>query len=160
MFSKTGTDIGLLKTAARRLIQECGGIEGAATASRVAKSQLARYQDPDDVACFMPFDVAADLERACGQPFVTRAMAMAAGGCFIRPARGVAAVKASDLAAQLAKFGSEVGDVFSAAPGVLAPGVKAEQCAKLKRECEDAIAVLLTMRDALDTGETADGRGA
>ena len=60
-------------TLARRLIVACGGLEEAATACRVQKSQLADYQSPHSDA-FMPADVMSDLEAYCGEPLYSRAL--------------------------------------------------------------------------------------
>lgn len=72
-----------LKTASRALIGACGGIDGAAASTRVGRSELSRYQDPHTLGVSMPVDVVADLEAACGVPFVTRALAARAEHALI-----------------------------------------------------------------------------
>jgi hypothetical protein len=52
-----------LKAATRREIKTAGGIEAAAEASRVGKSEMSNYQS-DNSTRFMPIDVLADLMAA------------------------------------------------------------------------------------------------
>ncbi len=65
--------------AARALIAECGGLEEAAAAPGcgVSKSQLARYQDPQE-PCTMTAQVMAALEAYCGAPVYSAALVAAA----------------------------------------------------------------------------------
>jgi len=58
---------------ARQLIAACGGLDEAASACRLKRSQLARFQDPKD-ANHMPADVIADLEAYCGEPIYSRGL--------------------------------------------------------------------------------------
>lgn len=58
---------------ARLLIEACGGLEEAAGACRVRKTQLSDYQSPHGEG-YMPADVIVDLELLCGQPIYSRAM--------------------------------------------------------------------------------------
>lgn len=75
---RTQTDYAVIKQATRRLVKACGGLESAATITRVGHSELARYYDPAE-KLFMPIDIAADLETDCGKPMLTRALASLAG---------------------------------------------------------------------------------
>ena len=64
---------------ARMLIKACGGLEEAATACRLEKSQLGNFQDAERVqdparAQFMPADVIHALETYCGQRIYSRAL--------------------------------------------------------------------------------------
>ena len=61
-----------LKAATRRLIKLCGGVEQAATVTRVEKSVLGDYASHDKMQFFIPADVAADLEAECGQTVVSK----------------------------------------------------------------------------------------
>lgn len=70
---------------ARTLIKACGGLDEAAAACRLGKSQLANFQDAERAqdesrAQFMPTDVLADLEAYCGKPLYSRALADARPG--------------------------------------------------------------------------------
>jgi len=61
---------------ARLLITECRGLESAASACRIGKSQLARACDPNDPdRTYLPVDVVADLEAYCGSPIVSEWLA-------------------------------------------------------------------------------------
>jgi hypothetical protein len=73
-----------LKAATKRLIEACGGVEGAAFDTRVGKSQLSDYASPFHEKSFVPADVIADLERFTGAPFVTRALAAITGHQLIK----------------------------------------------------------------------------
>lgn len=72
-------EIRSLKTAFRALIQRVGGLDAAATVTRVRPSQLAAYYDPHQAQQLMPCDVVADLERVAGELLVTAQLARLAG---------------------------------------------------------------------------------
>jgi hypothetical protein len=59
-----------IKAACRQLVKIVGGIEPAASVTRVGKTALAEYGSPDHPA-FMPVDVVADLEAEVGRTPVT-----------------------------------------------------------------------------------------
>ena len=63
-----------LRRATRELILSAGGLERAAKKTRVSKSTLASYYDPQ-ASVFMPVDVAADLEADLNDLPVSRALA-------------------------------------------------------------------------------------
>lgn len=88
-----------LKTAMRALVQRVGGLEAAATVTRVRPSQLASYYDPHQPQQLMPADVVADLEHVAGEPLVTAQLARLAGHMLLpmspgfgSEARAIAAV--------------------------------------------------------------------
>lgn len=58
---------------ARLLIKECGGLEDAAKACRLSKSQLSNAQLPHHDAV-LAIDVVADLEAYCGKPIYSSAL--------------------------------------------------------------------------------------
>lgn len=58
---------------ARNLIVACGGLEEAATACRLGKSQLSNAQNVNQDS-FLPIDVVAELEAYCGEPIISRAL--------------------------------------------------------------------------------------
>ena len=72
-----------LCTASRGLVSACGGVEAAAAACRVGKSQLGRYQSPHDQE-MLPIDVVAALERATGLWPVTTALARLSGHALVQ----------------------------------------------------------------------------
>ena len=58
---------------ARVLIAACGGLDEAAEACRIGKSQLSNAQNPNHDA-YLPVDVIADLEAYCGKPHYSSAL--------------------------------------------------------------------------------------
>ena len=66
-----------LKTSFRLLVQACGGVHAAAEACRARKSAIEQYYSTraECHTVFPPVDVVAALERACGRPLVTEALA-------------------------------------------------------------------------------------
>lgn len=75
---------------ARELIKLCGGLDEAATACRVGKTQLSDYQNPQGDG-FMPADVVVDLEAYCGSAVYSSALAAerpteTVPECFIKEA--------------------------------------------------------------------------
>jgi len=63
-----------MKAAFRRLIAQNGGYCAAAAITRVGKSQLQEYASVHHMGVFAPIDVVIDLERAAGDPTVSRQM--------------------------------------------------------------------------------------
>jgi hypothetical protein len=63
-----------LKIATRRLVEEAGGVEPAASLTRVSKTMLASYYDPGS-GLYVPLDVVADLESGSDSLPVTTALA-------------------------------------------------------------------------------------
>jgi hypothetical protein len=104
-----------LKTAFKLLVADLGGIEAAATCTRVGKSQIAEYGSVNAPERHVPADVLLALETVAGAPHVTAALARAQGYKLVRlesAARpGDLAVVTSRLAADVTHF---YGD-FSAA---------------------------------------------
>jgi hypothetical protein len=75
----TDTERNALKTAYKRLLALVGGIDAAATVTRVARSVLYDYGVPQLADRHVPVDVLMDLERVAGTPVVTEALAGAQG---------------------------------------------------------------------------------
>jgi len=85
---------------ARVLIKACGGLEECADLTRVGKSQLSDYQNPN-VEAFMPADVMADLEEHCGRPLYSAALAEAVTAQAALRSLTDEACEASEAAADL-----------------------------------------------------------
>lgn len=64
-----------LKAATRKLVEHCGGQTYAAEQTRVPQSNLSDYGSNQKPERFMPADVILDLERAAGDPILTRELA-------------------------------------------------------------------------------------
>lgn len=73
----------LLKAATRSLIKSCGGLEAAAMITRVGVTILSDYGNVEKAECFMPIDVAMDLQRETQCAPVTEALAALCGGAFV-----------------------------------------------------------------------------
>lgn len=65
-----------VKAAQRDLIERCGGIERVVTICGFSKSQVGRWNSPNDPD-LMPIGAVVALERDCGQALVTSVMAQA-----------------------------------------------------------------------------------
>lgn len=103
---------------ARTLTQRCGGIEAAAGACRVGKTQLGDYQSPHGEG-FMPADVIFDLEAYCGAAIYSRALAEAHAENARAADLGLAACEATERVAELQR---EVR--LATADGVITPAMR------------------------------------
>ena len=63
-----------LKALTRRLVKIAGGVEHAAKLTRVGKSELSDYGNPNSPK-FMPADIIADLESEVGEGILTAGLA-------------------------------------------------------------------------------------
>lgn len=147
-------DIAFLKTATRRLIRAAGGIESAAIVTRVGKSALSFYQNPEMPDHFMPIDVAVDLESDTGAFHVTQALCRLSGGTLHRES-GRGGREAEDFSAHLPGIGAHIGQVYSEAARAMADGALSEaECRSLIARLEDSIGALVHARNALETAQT------
>jgi hypothetical protein len=139
-----------LKTAAHVLVGEVGGLDAAAAATRVGRSNLSDYGRPGQPH-FMPIDVVLDLEIALHRPVVTQQLALAQGYDLVRivadPAGGL-------VPAQLAAMGRETAALFATAAVALADGrlCPAERAA-LSGHAAELRRVLCDLAGALAAGE-------
>ncbi len=145
---------GSLKQAVTELIQAVGGLERAATLSRVSTTSLQKYADPDSERQ-MPVDVVGALEAAAGQPIVTTFLA-AELGCAVE---SVGAGDAIDLGADMATAMREAADVMQAGADALADGViEPHEAGRIVRETDQALQAMQKVRDGArqlaDVGET------
>src|SRR5882672_3101248 len=74
---------GTAKDTATKLIRAAGGVDSAAAAVRVGKSQLQRYMDPDQPGAHMPLDIAEGLTRSTGSPVLAEFFARLVGGVLL-----------------------------------------------------------------------------
>ena len=79
-----------LKAAQRDLIKRVGGIERAAELASISKSQMGRFNNDGDPE-LMPIPAVLMLQRECGVPLVTTAMAELEGRRLADPEMGDAA---------------------------------------------------------------------
>lgn len=139
-----------LKTASRRLAGAAGGVEAAASITRVGKTAIGRYQDPHG-ADFMPLDVVADLEAATGRPFVTEALARLARSLLLP----LPVTPDADWTRGLAQLGAEIGDVFRRAQEALAGDgrIDAREAAALRDEVQGAMRALAGIEALLQASQ-------
>lgn len=146
-----------IKAATRMLIKFNGGLEAAATATRVQRASLQRYGSVDNMEQFIPLDVVADLEAESGQPVMTKALARGAGFFLVPmpPASGDA-----KWVKHLGDLGKEAGEVISKLAQALTVGgdISAEEVKDLDllREVAEAQDVLASIELALKNAPSAD----
>jgi hypothetical protein len=125
-----------LKTGFRVLVQHSGGLEAAAAASRLNKTHLAAGYDQEAKDRFPALDVVADLERAAGEPIVTKLLAAMHGLALVR----VEPVSGCAMRA-IASVGERSSEVFAAFGRAMADGAMTqEERAVLHRELLDLVA--------------------
>lgn len=138
-----------LKAFTRALIEKAGGLEAAATRTRVGKSQLHEYGNPDK-RDFIPIDVVADLEADVGEPIVSRALAHTAGFALVREAHhdSIAADPARELRLTTARLGNLADDFDKdlSRRANLTPNSKRQ----LVKDCEALIAEAQRFIDAVN----------
>lgn len=147
-------NIAFLKTATRRLIRAAGGVESAAMVTRVGKSALSDYQNPELPDHFMPIDVAVELEGDTGAFHVTQALCRLGGGTLHRES-GRGGRETEDFTAHLPGIGDSIGQVYREAALAMADGAMTEaERRSLIARLEDSIAALVHARNALETAQT------
>ena len=134
-----------LVTAWRLLIEQAGGIDAAASCTRVKRSSIAAYGAPGTES-FVPADVVLDLETLLGVPLVTRALAAASGFSLVAltPRDG------GDLAQAMAKVGEGVSKLFADAARALGHATPTENERRaLLADLEEIAGVIADARDVL-----------
>lgn len=102
-----------IKAATLRSVRAAGGVEAAAGFVRVGKTQLANYYNPNETECFVPVDVAMQLDDLAGYPHITEALSAAATPMMR---------KSHDPHVLLAVLLKEAGELGSAVSQALADG--------------------------------------
>ncbi len=136
-----------LKTATRNQIEVCGGLEAAASWTRVGKTELGYYQSTSHTDRFMPIDVVADLTISTGSCALLKELTNLNGcACVPSPRNPVS------LCADFKAFGEYVSAAFRDFPAVL-NGEKLEgtRIARLDRDLELVIDAAMNARAALRT---------
>ncbi|MFT8778437.1 MAG: hypothetical protein ABF893_17540, partial [Gluconacetobacter liquefaciens] len=75
---KNSHDIAAIKTATKQVVSAVGGIDAAASATRVGRSQIADYYNRNSPQV-VPADVAVALDQCAEHPHILSAMAHAEG---------------------------------------------------------------------------------
>ncbi|MCV6576291.1 MAG: hypothetical protein OIF58_11200 [Cohaesibacter sp.] len=129
----------------RSLIKACFGLEAAAEETRVSFATLSRYQRNSNPE-FAPIDVVIDLEKSCGRPIVTQAMARANDCTLVKLPK----VEASgDIVSRLGTLHKEMADVTGRIGECLADdGCISSDEAKqtnLRKEIDDLLCAVVAM---------------
>lgn len=138
-----------LKRATSDMVKGVGGLEAAASFTRVGKSMLADYGSVNKADCFIPLDVIADLEplarERSGWPHITQALCRLMDGVFV-PLPD-APVTGADLFAKHATLAKEASDVTGAICAGMQDGKwDPEDGAELEKHCDDLLDVVIRMR--------------
>lgn len=138
-----------LKAFTRTLIEQAGGLEAAASRTRVGKTQLGEYAAPGE-APFMPIDVVADLEADVGDAPVTRELARMVGFALARDRAGSGGIDATRaLRRMMAELGNLADDYDRGAQrGSLSPNDRRV----LTKEAQALIAEVQRFVDAINGG--------
>lgn len=143
-----------IKAGTRDLLEACGNARAAALHTRLQQPRLDACASDAQPRDFLPADVVADLEAACGRPVLTAALAELAGCALVPLPAWRAAVSGLDALVAAARETSEAVAAGWAAhsDGVVTPAERET----LKRELRDAVAALLALDARLDDdGEEA-----
>lgn len=113
-------DIAAIKTATKQAVTAVGGIDAAASATRVGRSQIADYYNRNSPQV-VPADVAVALDQCAEHPHILSAMAHAEGYAIL-PIR----VGDGDIAQDMQDIALGAGDLMSETVRVLADGIVTE----------------------------------
>lgn len=110
-----------LKAATSELVTACGGQPAAAELLGVAKNTVFRWTDDGDenAARFISAQAVRLLERAAGEPIVTRLLAAEQGHVLLRLDQ---VVLAADMGAAVADYATETSEAFARLAQALADG--------------------------------------
>ena len=149
-------DYAALKASTRDLVRRCGGATAASRTTRVAQQVLSRYGDTSEENAdrFAGIDVVADLEAECGEPIITRELALLAGYDLApRGERRGCAVSAA--AKMVSANGEAIGAILEAlADGSISPEEAVGMLPRVRlaleqmRELESHITTIALKRDA------------
>lgn len=141
----------LIKRASRALLEASGNARMAAAHTRLQQPRLDACASEEQPRDYLPADVVADLEAACGRPVVTAALAELSG-CALVPLPAFREAE-SDMEA-LVTAARESTEAVAAAWAALSDGVvtPAER-RTLRREVREAVAALMALDARLEDGE-------
>ncbi|WP_068312799.1 hypothetical protein [Polycladidibacter hongkongensis] len=138
-----------LKRYAKELIKLNGGQEAASLGTRVERSQLARYGQPQD-DLNMPIDVVADLEAEIGEAVVTAVLAGITGHALYKLPQ---VDSHRDWLRHVASLSKELSDVVGKVSECLADDgcISRDEIrqTRLLRECDELIRAAVVMQTAL-----------
>ena len=132
-----------LKDAYSQLVDACGGDVRAANIAQRSKSQIQRYTDEAEPDQHMPAPVILSLEAACGEPFVTRFLALATNHVLLATES-----KKDDapLAQDLAAVGREMARLFEQVGAAMSDGrVEGGEAAQIEARAMDGVTALVSV---------------
>jgi len=136
---------------ARNLISACGGLEEAASACRLGKSQLSNAQNVNQ-DCFLPIDVVAELEAYCGEALYSRALFESRGDLL---GSGDLVGEAIDLNAQVAALSSHLHHALS---DKIITANEADQLGQLTQDIRNGLArIEADLKQALSGSSSGKG---
>lgn len=134
-----------LKESTRRQVRAAGGIEAAASYTRVGKSEIAAYQSTVHESRFMPVDVLADLLSQTGGKDLLHTLAGMAD-CTLMPIQA----DGTSLNADIANLAERVSSVFRDFAFVCGrENPDSELMEQLDRDLEEAVRVAMHARTIL-----------
>ena len=137
-----------LKAATRRLVKNAGGVENAASLTRVEKTVLGGYGNIN-TPHFMPIDVLADLSKDTGDVGVLHQLAMINAHVLVNVKGGDS--PHHEFNVSLAALGKEISDVFSTASTELSDGTLThDEVIALQCEVNEAMQALATLTHILE----------
>ncbi|MBW6400007.1 hypothetical protein KPL78_19255 [Roseomonas sp. HJA6] len=144
-----------IKTAMRALVEDAGGVEAAASVTRLHFSTLAETYNPHKPDRMPQADVIADLERCVAQPRVTQVLARLAGYRLMPIGGGAGPVNRS--LAEVFRNAADVGAAWATAmeDSRLSSAERqriADELLELQAACMQAVGALLH-GDAPQDGE-------
>lgn len=113
-------DIAAIKTATKQVVGAVGGIDAAASATRVGRSQIADYYNRNSPQV-VPADVAVALDQCAEHPHILAAMAHAEGYTIL-PIR----IGEGDIAQNMQDIALGAGELMAETVRVLADGIVTE----------------------------------
>lgn len=152
-----------LKTATKQAVEHVGGIDAAATISRVGRTQFSDYSNRQRDG-MVPVDVALDLDHCAEKPLILAAMAQALGYVVIPMHIGP-----GDFGSDMSEVAISSGDAVSTAMRVLAdnqidPPEADEIAPKLSRTIHALQRALSIVHEVQKSGQSymvnAKGAGA
>ena len=143
-----------LKAKVRKLVKRAGGVEAAADLTRVSKSNLSNYANPNRNV-HVPVDVLLDLERDAHDPIVTRALASLQGYVLLKVA---ATGEDAELLRDALAIGAGAGEVFAEVEAALADDgqVDARERARIEAKVDRLMECLATAKAHLRPVQDAD----
>lgn len=121
-----------VKTATKQALDLVGGIDAAASCSRVGRSQLSEYSNRNSVQV-VPIDIAIGLDQYAQQPLILAAMARVEGYTLLAIELGE-----GDVAVSMERIARGAGELLATTVRVLSDGVvSAAEAAELTHGLSD-----------------------